>query len=516
MLRIGLIVSILVLAVDPFAQQLLQFEQRVTYTETENGTVNTVPRAERYSRGTEYSDRSILLLCVSPAIHNRQAIFANADFSMQSAILYGLSQPKTNVMKQLQFNCPSGNCTWASFESLAVCSKCNDLTSSLERFHDAGDLYSSLVADHRLAVAELNSTGFRTSNNLWIDNLNGSRYDVGGNTDYSSRIPGMVLMTAYGTGNTSQTSSMKKLDTLIWSTSIIRVLAPDNHLTAWPDLPLEATECALYYCINNYTTRVQDGILSEISSQLTATRHPQSWVPMNLDSQVLPEPYLSNLEFDDNLSGIVRSDLQLVSPNSHATYNVSQTAVDSISSFFQSTFTDPARTNTSRGSYSGRLNAFLVNQTGLQYAPAMAQVLWNADDLPATFEAVAASMSNALRLGDAGGLLQVGQGGRLRTFYRVQWGWIVLPAGVALAGGVFLALTMLRSQARTVWKSSTLALLSRRLMVGLALEGAETLSEMEALAKKAEETLFAEEAQEVTEPEDLDQEVDMESQRPRP
>lgn len=61
MLRLGLVVSLLVLAVDPFAQQLVQFEQRVTNTEAKDGLVNvTVPRAERYARGTEYTNGELI------------------------------------------------------------------------------------------------------------------------------------------------------------------------------------------------------------------------------------------------------------------------------------------------------------------------------------------------------------------------------------------------------------------------------------------------------------------------
>lgn len=405
---------------------------------------------------------------------------ASADFSMQSAILYGLSQSKEDVIKQLQFTCPSGNCTWPSFESLAVCSKCNDLTSSLERFHDLGTQYFSLVSNDMVINREPYSTGFRLPNNLWIDNLNGSRYDF---TDLVTN-PGVVLMTAFGTGNASQTSSMHKLDALVWSMSVIKVLPPDNNLTGWPNLPLEATECALYYCVNEYTTKVQDGLLSETSTQLAAKRNPKSWAP----PYPLPEPFLSSLEFRSGLSAISRSDLQLVSPSSNATYNISQAAVDSISSYFRGIFTAPDSidtNNTEQDNYNGSINAFLVNQTGVQFAPATAQVLWTSDNLTDTFEALAVSMSNALRQGDADGLLQGGQGGNLRTFYRVQWVWIALPVGVALVGGVFLAFTVLRSRGGVVWKSSSLALIGWGLAVGHELEGAETVSEMEARAKTA-------------------------------
>lgn len=58
---------------------------------------------------------------------------ASADFSMTSAVLSGLTQSDTVVAQQTKHNCPSGNCTWDTFQSLAVCSACTDLTNRLNR-----------------------------------------------------------------------------------------------------------------------------------------------------------------------------------------------------------------------------------------------------------------------------------------------------------------------------------------------------------------------------------------------
>lgn len=56
---------------------------------------------------------------------------ASADLTMTSAVFQGLTQPDTSVAQQTNHNCPSGNCTWDIFQSLAVCSACTDLTDRL-------------------------------------------------------------------------------------------------------------------------------------------------------------------------------------------------------------------------------------------------------------------------------------------------------------------------------------------------------------------------------------------------
>src|SRR3569833_460543 len=58
-----------------------------------------------------------------------QIVFAEADFSIQSAAMAGLSSLLGTLSLELPFACPSRNCTWDGFDSLSVCSQCNDVSS---------------------------------------------------------------------------------------------------------------------------------------------------------------------------------------------------------------------------------------------------------------------------------------------------------------------------------------------------------------------------------------------------
>jgi hypothetical protein len=101
-------------------------------------------------------------------------------------------------------------------------------------------------------------------------------------------------------------------------------------------------------------------------------------------------------------------------------------------------------------------------------------------------------MSNAIRAGGDGGLKVTGQSLEQITVYRIEWGWIALPVCVLVGSLVQLILVIFQTRrTRTpIWKTSSLAILSRGSYVSKDLEGVETLTEMEAVARNSAVTLF--------------------------
>ncbi|KAF3768099.1 hypothetical protein M406DRAFT_254587, partial [Cryphonectria parasitica EP155] len=493
-LRLGALVVLLSIAVDPFSQQLVQYKQDVVYSANAE---TTIARAGRYSKGSEYSMQ--LSLLSSTYVANVTNTFADADFSMQSAILFGLDQPVENVIQQTSFQCQTGNCSWPEVESLAICSTCVDLTSRLERLVTDGALYCNLEADNGACATTLDGgTAFRLSNGLYIDNQNGWQY---GSVDQDD-IFGAVMMTTLGTGNASETVAMQDLSTLIWSMTMIEVNAdPANASAAWPNLPRSAMECALHYCVKSYESVVTNGTLKLNKEELVnSTRVQESWQPED-NADVLNSTMLDSIEFNGYFSVIPRTDLALSSAVTGDQFNVSQAAVDSISSHFQGAFASTLREYniTDNGSKSGRMNGFYMNSSNVQYAPGVMQALFSSADLNATFVALAASMSNAMRAGadqdfDDNSNLVSGSTGVLTTFYRIVWPWISLQGFVIVAGALFLAFTIRKSggnsDAVPVWKSSTLAVMSRGPAVGGVLDGLHRVAQMEERAKTAKVMLF--------------------------
>lgn len=417
----------------------------------------------------------------------------DADLGMQSAIMYGLDQPIENVVQQGTFKCPSGNCTWPSFHSLAVCNRCTNLTDGLERLVSNGNQSSYLRkdSDYIGSFGSVNDgTAFRLSNGLYLDNENGWTFTVNA-THVANYRPGVMLATL-GTANASDTASVQDLDTLIWSMSMIRA---DPYVSAWPDMPVSAVECALFYCVNNFEITVSNGALQQSGEQATDfTRASDSWdAPKEYASQ-MTESQLNSIAFDKMFSAIPRSDLALESATNGSRFSIAPVAVNSISHYYQSTFASQLYdlNITETPSKKGRLNGYYMRSSQIEYEPSVMQTLFSTKDLNSTFTALAASMSNAMRTGPDGSLDGVpisvtGMKGEVTTFYRIVWPWIFLHCFIVLLGAVFLGITIRenRRYGRMVplWKSSSLAIACHGKLVTGVLSGMQTVEDIRSKAR---------------------------------
>lgn len=417
-----------------------------------------------------------------------QLVTVDADLSIQSAIMYGLNQPIDNVVQQGTFNCPTGNCTWPPFESLAVCNSCNDLAHGLQRIVSDGNQFSHLKKDNStLATSPNSGTAFRLSNGLYLDNTNGFHphlFEQG--FGY-----GAVMLATLGAANAAEFTSTPKIDSLIWSMSMIRAdLNDSNNTAAWPDFPISAMECALYYCVKSYEFTVSSGTLREVSKQVTdTTRVKDSWDVGEGYASLMNKSQINSIAFDEIVSAIPRSDLTLLSAASGSRFNISSDAVNSISNYFQTTFASKLYSPqiAEKPPVAGRLNGYYMRSTQREYEPSVMQALFSSTDLNATFTALAASMSNALRTGAdesfEGVLLGVtGERGELTTYYRIVWPWISLHCLMVIVGAVFLGITIREckryGQMVPLWKSSSLAIASRGKLVTDALSGIQTVKDL--------------------------------------
>lgn len=414
---------------------------------------------------------------------------ADPDLSMQSAVLHGMDQPMESVLQQGNFNCPTGNCTWPPFESLAVCNRCTNVEARLESI-----VPSTWAPDL--------GTAFTLPNGLYMFNANGWEYGSGESivTDGKAATEG-YLMTALGTDNASETITAQDLDTMIWALSMLRVRPGPNTTTiTWPDLPLSAMECALFYCVNSYDFKVLNGTLLVTTDQIMDTKRAEnSWIAQDIQKH-LNKSMSESIAFSEWYSEILRTDLMLVSP-SGSRFNISQPAVDSISHYYQSSsaFTLYDFKWQISDFKTVRFNGFYMNDSQIKYEPSIMQALFASQDLNATFTALAASMSNAIRTGadetfDGVPRVVTGNKGEWKTFYRVVWPWISLHCFIVATGVVFLLLTIRENKKHgrvvPMWKSSSLAVLNRGQEVAGILSGMQTVEQMEAMSKASQVILF--------------------------
>ena len=483
----GAVITVLAIALDPFAQQLVQYEYHSRNT-TDPGTV--VARAKRYDKGNEYQ------------VFDDDLVYASADFSMQSAILYGLAQPYNTVAKQTSFNCAVGNCTWSPYDSLAVCSSCNNVNAQLSPYQGSSQLFSDLDQSNGVGISQT-GTSYGLPNGLFISNIDGKTYKA--RLGPADEEYGWVYLTAYGTGNTSRTNTFQDNDSLIWAMSFINMTAPADTSLTWPHIPLEATECALYYCVKQFTSEVINATLHETEAvALNATRNSDSWQPAQTRYTGVEASgkLTSSLLFNNETSMTQRTDLSFGDG-----YNLSQRAVDGVSSYMQAQFKITEDFNNSADTEGMKspagviapadltLNGYYISNGAIQYSPPVMQTFYESSNLTDTFRTLAKSMSNTIRADADNQLHAIGISKIMNTYYRIEWPWITLHAALLLAGLVFFFITILKTNRMgvPVLKSNALAPLAQVHEFGTSLAGLRTTSAIDSEASRHFVQLFKDE-----------------------
>ncbi len=268
--------------------------------------------------------------------------------------------------------------------------------------------------------------------------------------------------------------------------AMIKVGWSENASAVWPDLPVHATECGLYYCVNRYTTRVVNGSVEETVGQTAATRSANSWqIEDQKNSGVqLKSPIPDDIGYTFGPSSVDRTDLQL-----GGKFNVSQNAVDSIGAHLKEIFSINATASNING------YALYGGPSASDYNPGIMQALYESADLNTTLTGLAISISNSIRANAdhrlSGQHVVKGQRGDYITYIDIRWVWLILPIALLVTGHGFVALTILRTRNGqiAVWKSNALPILAYGSQVtqSLFLEGlkrSHLISEIEELAEQ--------------------------------
>lgn len=494
-LHIGAIVTLLAIAIDPFAQQMVQYDQRLK-TLAIDTSANI--RAQRFSRATTLVGTGLPI-----------TMTATADYTIQAGILNALIQPYNALIQQTAVTCPTGNCTWEPFESLAICSTCNNITDQMIKYAEPGYQYNDLRKRILTSWVPENATTLQLPNGVYINNADGAPYHKPEDGSYnpSDKLQ-VVFMTTFGTGNESRTNTFKSSDTLLWSMTFLKLQAASNNTPTaqgWPNISVSATECGLAFCVNQYSSAVRSGILYETETWVPKRdRHPDSWQLIdysepNLDGIHFDSYNMHSLEFNSSTSAWPRTDLMLGD-----NFNISWEAENSFSSQFQSQFVATRPINmTEHGNHARNLDYIPVNgyyknevnsndANATEISPAMLQILYDSNDLNDTFRRIARGMSNAIRAGTDNETKQAGVSYVIATYYRIEWPWIALHLFVTVGATAFILIMIVQSAKGGVpiWKSSALATLSKIPEIGNVLVGVGTVNEMEARAKKHFVQLF--------------------------
>ncbi|KPM39707.1 hypothetical protein AK830_g6852 [Neonectria ditissima] len=541
-LQFGAVLTLLAVGLDPLAQQLVQFRQSIVFENSnygDSGNVALISRAPWYAMGKTSVTQDV----VDNSTAYNYTVDTEIPLSMQSAILTGLSRSPWEVAQEPLVQCPTGNCTWDQFQTLGVCHKCNNITSDLKRTKGFGDVLLAL-SNYILMGSDIPSTAFSLPNGHFAANIDGCPPYNGNFAKCDDSQPLVIYtdrqraLTSFGTGNPNKTNSMKDIDTLIWSTSVIypdvewlgkfsSPLGDDSgDVAKWPDIPMRAMECAVYYCVKTIDSAVTgDRLVENITEATEYVRTSDSWErgserENNLKENTPPDDERDSLEFDSRYSVVEYSDLVFGIPNNYteSLYRVDHKSVKSISAYFQ---------NLLRANHTGsprqkreiekKLGKGAAGFNGVAIGPDMDDFsleatplalngvwAWNRTNMSSTFLALSTSMTNEMRRNYQPGLVsysgqdkdrfqdgtmtQFGSVGFVTAVYDIQWPWIALHGVMLAAVILFLFMTLVSSGLTTtvpLWKSSSLATIRRGYEVGDVFGGADTVEDMETTARKA-------------------------------
>ncbi|CAH0054636.1 unnamed protein product [Clonostachys solani] len=477
LVRFGAFLTLLSIATGPFAQQLARVRQ-IEFLE-EGGSI---AQGLSYSKGIN-QPISWTAVSIPGAIGqpgrmtvDHASIISKPDFSMRASLMFALSAAKRDVIRQADFECPGTGCLFENFRSLAICNRCYNASSMLGVTQQINNVIDSNTSQ------EYSVTRYCLPNGLYLENKDvfPKVHLPNNNQEWE---PERLVLSLYGNSNPNKSINAREINTLIWSQSIIKV---DNStgIWQWPNMSVYAVECALYYCVKNYSFRVVHNTMElELENELKEyRRHPDSWQFIGQETSHIMANASSNLAFHPNQSAFERSDLQLSNDsNNSESFNISQLGA--------------------------ALRRWMIGKPPLDimgledspyYNPDLAPVMWFSENLPARFDSIAASMSNSLRSGDDLNSRFVGKVVNPVTVYKINWPWMSYQLFLQVAAVVFFAITVSISQQLggrdiPVWKSSQLAVMSQGPLVSDVLKGAETIEELETVAKKTSIMLFAKE-----------------------
>ncbi|KAF2012500.1 hypothetical protein BU24DRAFT_484153 [Aaosphaeria arxii CBS 175.79] len=423
----------------PWGSVLLLWTSRARYMLS---TTSSAPSNLMFITGVE--DKYTMRQVSDPV---RAAVFSGLYFSGNPSDDIALNVLRPHVA------CPTGNCSFPLFDSLAVCNQCANVTDLLE-------VVETYVE---------NSAG--NSEKMWNTTLPGGfntgPMRMGSTTEYISS--GLV-------------PSLARLDPQFPLLNFVQLSF--GRLNQTGPKGAVAMECALHWCMNRYKSEVVNGILKEevVASSSTGSRDPSvnGWFhtldgPLGANSSFIAED-----DFDKETNRSLKTDA--VNRNYHRD-NSGDTVADNQSIV---------------GAYPfGRNeNVGYVHLTASEMLAEWAGALlsgyrtWNGgSEKPETFEAtdvarrlyqtgnatlsldmLALSLSAAVReavfttsgaIPNDGRVTVEGWGWSSTVLVRVQWGWIALPALLEAASLAFLLFVAWDTKVAgaSIWKNSSLAVL---------------------------------------------------------
>ena len=464
---LGALVTIVAMAVDPFTQQVIQYDYCSTVAPK---AVGQIPRTNNYTAGSR--------------ANNGGAGFLSG--AMNAAFYTGLYDPPKNASSNIGINCQTGNCTFpatetgVSYMSLGMCSSCNEISDQITN-RTTVDKSGKTILEYVLP------------SNLTISPL--GRDSVAGSM--------VVTQPEQAGGPPMIAQSIVDFDMMVFDTTVCKDIATFTDCRVW------ASRCSLTPCVKSYAANVSNGILEERVLSTTPLQYlsaaegyayfgiftPEAVVDgQNQSCEPTSAPTARNtLRMSEGITWINEEYLHNVSSAQYyppeCAFTLGSAATDGLFGTLFSTYNNQTIESIVE-EYDGNPWMLQLFDSGAATPQSLNTAIAG---LASAITAAFRNGGSAINSAPAVGAVLVSQ-----TCIRVRWAWLVLPGALLLLSTLFLLCTIWETSMDHMgkaWKSSPLALLFH----GFSSETVRSvgkvdrLSKMNAAAKKMQAQLRWEE-----------------------
>jgi hypothetical protein len=449
---VGATITILALALDPFFQQVVNSRQKWV-TLPLNGT-STIPLVLTYdpkvSQGNAFQG---LLVLPNDEIQTvaRKFFFENGT----APIPFG-----NGTRADIPLSCPTSNCTWPLYETLAVCSACKDVSSLLQ--YDCLNIPASWLPNANMSAASI------------LPNITVCGYFM--NATATSGTAPLFL-----TGYANDSASPNVTDALImrtfplvrnptrstyWGGSInfkyltdpivdfLIVGAPNGASGVFRNETPIAKECVLNWCTKTFRSSYYGGKYEE-TEESSYSNHTIATPPWS----IIKESVGIDITYTHETT-IKHNSLDEDNPNEYKLSN--RTGLNTILVFDEIL---PSFVTAANESATPTIRSSIASPEavgGSQTRPYPENYWIPANGRTQDFvKRLATAMTNVIRSNTNSNTMFAGEAHDLWVFVEARWEWLTLPVSLLVLSFVFLLATIIRSSREHdqvgVWKSSAIA-----------------------------------------------------------
>ncbi|CAN9107388.1 unnamed protein product [Alternaria alternata] len=406
--------------------------------------------------------RTIQYTASSESIYRQGAEIATGDPDMALVIdkfSYGPGIPAitfgSSSRPEIPVTCPTSNCTWPAYETLAVCSECADVSSylSFACLTSRADWVAQLGGGFEVGTPNATMCGYfvnATSEDpiLMSGYIQNPENLTKGEALIMRTLP---LTTAYRRERLFNHGSIHFKDLRATIVDVLIVSAANGSSeNVYQDIFPIANECVLYWCVQTTQSSYDSGAYHEdiIHTVANTTAGPSPWlaIPFQTDFENGTDIfYLEDIVIETNQAN-----------GDHTVYGVSNNSASAVIQSFIDIF--PAFSTVTNESVLPTMR-FKTWSTGPAWLRYLDFNPWLApNNVTRHMERLAYAMTNVMR--STPGQEDVAGGAYYKeTYNSVRWEWLTFPLVLLVLSLVFLVSTMVKTSKNTgtgIWKTSAM------------------------------------------------------------